>query len=90
MMYPAVGKPSSALLEWAVKVEVLTGPQGGGKSETMRREAIATKGLYLFASPIIDLIDEQSGDFFRDAPWLHTVKVYARSGPGPTARRLDG
>ena len=71
-----------------MKVEVLTGPQGGGKSETMRREAIATKGLYLFASPITDLIDEQSADFFRDHPSLHTVKVYSRSGTGPTARRL--
>ena len=44
MMYPAMARPSPALLEWAVKVEVLTGPQGGGKSETMRREAIADEG----------------------------------------------
>jgi hypothetical protein len=77
-----------APLEWNVKVEVLTGPQGGGKSETMRREALQTKGLYLFAAPITALIDEQSAAFFRDNPSLHTVKVYARSGPGGAARRL--
>ena len=51
-------------------VEVLTGPQGGGKSQTMRDETIANKGLYLFALPTTELIDEQSADFFKAAPWL--------------------
>jgi hypothetical protein len=28
-----------------VEIEVLTGPQGGGKSQTMREETIAKPGL---------------------------------------------
>ena len=42
-----------------MKVTVLTGPQGSGKSTVMRAEAIAQPGLYIFASPTHDLIDEQ-------------------------------
>ncbi len=32
-----------------MKVTVLTGPQGSGKSTVMRKDAIAQPGLYLFA-----------------------------------------
>jgi hypothetical protein len=73
----------------SVQLEVLTGPQGGGKSETMRKETIQNRGLYLFALPIKELIDEQSADFFRDAPTLYTVKVYAEPGKPATGKRLD-
>lgn len=73
----------------SVQVEVLTGPQGGGKSETMRRETIQNGGLYLFALPIQALIDEQSDDFFRDAPGLYTIKVYSEPRKSATAKRLD-
>ena len=72
----------------ALKVEVLTGPQGGGKSTVMRQEAIASPGLYLFALPTRELIDEQVADFFRACPTLETVKVYSEPRKGPTARRL--
>jgi len=34
-----------------MKVTVLTGPQGSGKSTVMRKDAIAQPGLYLFAFP---------------------------------------
>jgi hypothetical protein len=71
-----------------MNVEVLTGPQGGGKSTDMRRQAIATPGLYLFALPTIELIEEQSADFFTDEPHLETVKVHKDSGTGSVARRL--
>ena len=70
------------------KVEVLTGPQGGGKSTVMREEAIAQPGLYLFAFPTIDLLDEQSADFFRAMPLIHTIRVHKDSGAGAVARRL--
>jgi hypothetical protein len=73
----------------SVQLEVLTGPQGGGKSEAMRKETIQNGGLYLFALPIKELIDEQSADFFRDAPTLHTVKVYSEPGKSATGKRLD-
>ena len=71
-----------------VKVEVLTGPQGGGKSTVMREETIASSGLYLFALPTRELIDEQVAAFFKAMPVLETVKVYSEPGKGATARRL--
>ena len=72
----------------AVNVEVLTGPQGGGKSETMRKETLATPGLYLFALPTHELIDEQVADFFRADPTFETHAVYSQPGKGSTAKRL--
>jgi hypothetical protein len=72
----------------AMKVEVLTGPQGGGKSTVMRNEAIAQPGLYLFALPTIELIEEQSSDLFNADKLLHTKKVHKDSGPGAVAKRL--
>ena len=71
-----------------VKIKVLTGPQGGGKSKVMREEAIATPGRYLFALPTHELIDEQVADFFKAAPFLETQKVYAQPNKGKTAERL--
>lgn len=57
------------------KITVLTGAQGGGKSRTMREEAIAAPGLYLFAVPTQALLDEQYDDFFQAAPLLQRFKV---------------
>lgn len=71
-----------------MKVEVLTGPQGGGKSAAMRNEAIGTPRLYLFALPTIELIEEQSAEFFKAMKTLRTAKVHKDSGTGPVARRL--
>ena len=42
-----------------VNVEVLTGPPGSGKSTQMMQEVADNPGRYLWAAPIIDLIDEQ-------------------------------
>jgi len=72
----------------AVNVEVLTGPQGGGKSETMRKETLATSGLYLFALPTHELIDEQVRDFMRADPSFETHAIYSQPGKGSTAKRL--
>ena len=69
-------------------VEVLTGPQGGGKSQTMREETLATPGLYLFALPTHELIDEQFDDFLTADPSVKLVKVYAEPNRGRTADRL--
>lgn len=69
-------------------IEVLTGPQGGGKSTIMRQEAIDNPGLYLFACPTIELIEEQSDAFHQIAPSLTIVKVHQDSGTGAVARRL--
>jgi hypothetical protein len=72
----------------AVNIEVLTGPQGGGKSKVMREEAIANAGRYLFALPTHELIIEQVQDFLRAAQWLETISVYSVPNKGRTADRL--
>lgn len=71
-----------------VKVEVLTGPQGGGKSTVMREEAIQKGGLYLFALPTIELLEEQAAAFSRARPSLTIAKVHKDSGSGSVGKRL--
>lgn len=46
-----------------LKVEVLTGPPGSGKTRQMRLDAVAEPGLYAFAFPGIELLEEQAGEF---------------------------
>lgn len=84
----AIGSEGGSTLSGTVEIEVLTGPQGGGKSQKMREEAIATPGRYLFALPTHELIDEQVADFFKADPLLETVRVYSEPNKGRTAQRL--
>jgi hypothetical protein len=70
-------------------VEVLTGPQGGGKSTVMRNEAMAMPGLYLFALPTIELIEEQSAEFSKANKLFETQQVHSQSGRGSVERRLN-
>lgn len=73
-----------------MKVTVLTGPQGSGKSTVMREEAIAQPGLYLFASPTHELIDEQLKDFRRDSRGLKLWAVHSKTGgKGKVEERLE-
>ena len=73
-----------------MKVTVLTGPQGSGKSTVMREEAIAQPGLYLFAAPTHELIDEQVNDFRREARHLKVWPVHSKTGgKGKVAERLE-
>ena len=73
-----------------MKVTVLTGPQGSGKSTVMRKDAIAQPGLYLFAFPTHELIDEQVEAFRKDAPRLELWPVHSkRGGKGKVAERLS-
>lgn len=71
-----------------MQIEVLTGPQGGGKSKLMREETIAAPGLYLFALPTTELIDEQVLAFLKDKPSLVTRSIYAAPNKGRTSVRL--
>lgn len=72
-----------------MKVVVLTGPQGCGKSMLMREEAIAKPGLYLFAVPTIELAQEQADDFRSARPTLDVRQVHSKSGGrGAVKRRL--
>lgn len=46
-----------------MKVEVLSGPPGCGKSHLMRAEAVANPGRYIFFYPTAKLIAEQAEEF---------------------------
>jgi len=73
-----------------MKVTVLTGPQGSGKSTVMREEVIAQPGLYLFASPTHELIDEQVAAFNSEARGLKLWAVHSKTGgKGKVEERLD-
>lgn len=73
-----------------MKVTVLTGPQGSGKSTVMRAEAIAQPGVYLFASPTHELIDEQVVAFNSEARGLKLWAVHSKTGgKGKVEERLE-
>lgn len=73
-----------------MKVTVLTGPQGGGKSTLMRTEAIAQPGLYLFVAPTHELIDEQVEAFRAEAHHLKIWPVHSKTkGKGKVEERLE-
>ncbi len=56
----------------------------------MRREAIATPGLYIFSMPTTALIDEQRAAFAEDAPSLTVIPAHSANGkPGKIQRQLD-
>ena len=61
-----------------MKVEVLSGPPGCGKSHLMREEAIANPGRYIFFYPTAKLIAEQEAEF-RKIPGLDVQIAYAKS-----------
>ncbi len=54
----------------------------------MREEALAQPGLYLFALPTIELLEEQSATFLGANKSLETIRVHSNSGTGAVARRL--
>jgi hypothetical protein len=73
-----------------MKVTVLTGPQGSGKSTVMREEAIAQPGLYLFAAPTHELIDEQTAAFKAEKRGLKLWPVHSKTGgKGKVEERLE-
>ncbi|MGD9868297.1 MAG: hypothetical protein AB7U38_09910 [Hyphomicrobiales bacterium] len=72
----------------AMKVEVLTGPQGGGKTREMREAALTTSGLYLFAAPTIELIEELEAEF-KKTRGLEVRTAHSKSkGRGTAKERL--
>ena len=73
-----------------MKVTVLTGPQGSGKSTVMREQAIAQPGLYLFAAPTHELIDEQTAAFKAEKRGLKLWPVHSKTGgKGKVEERLE-
>lgn len=62
-----------------ITVDVITGPPGAGKSTLILNEMAATQGRYLWASPIIDLIDEQVPKFRNLAPTAACMAIHSQA-----------
>lgn len=72
-----------------MKVEVLTGVPGCGKSYDLRQEAIQNPGLYLFAYPSILLIEEQLAAFKAETA-IPVVEAHSEAlGSGTVQNRLE-
>ena len=72
-----------------IKVEVLAGLPGCGKSYNMRQEAINNPGLYLFAYPSIELAGEQSLAFEAETS-IPVVEAHSEArGSGSVQSRLE-
>ena len=75
-----------------IKVELISGPPGCGKTSHMRSAAIAERGRYLFALPTIALIEEQASATRLSAPLINTLEVHglAPNRRGSVVDRLGG
>lgn len=72
-----------------MRVDVIAGPPGCGKSQKMISDAAAEPARYLFALPTIDLIGEQVSRFREAAPHAHAVPIHSASGGrGRVSRRI--
>jgi len=72
-----------------VKIEVLTGSPGCGKSHIMRQEAIRDKGLYLFAYPSVALLEEQLAAFKAETD-ISVAEAHSDArGSGTVQNRLE-
>ena len=72
-----------------MKVEVLTGLPGCGKSHNMRKEARENPGLYLFVYPSKRLIEEQLNAFTAETD-IPVVEAHSDApGGGSVQNRLE-
>ncbi len=62
-----------------VRVEVLVGPPGCGKTNELLAEMASVPGRYVFALPTTELIEEKLRDLHREA---------AKSGTEPVIRAI--
>lgn len=72
-----------------MKVEVLSGLPGCGKSYDMRQEAIRNPGLYLFVYPSVDLVREQLVAFKAETGIAVEEAHSKASGGGTVQIRLE-
>ena len=73
-----------------MKVEVLSGPPGCGKSRLMRAEAVAKPGRYIFFYPTAKLIDEQEAEFKKVAGLdVQVAHAKAKGRQGTVQSQLD-
>ena len=86
-------KPTSSTVVPAIPVlpmvvEVLSGPPGCGKSETMLVDAANRPGHYLFAFLTTELADEQAQRFSLLAPKATLSVIHSKRGRGAVGGRL--
>jgi len=72
-----------------LRVGLLTGGPGAGKTTEQRRRVIAAPGLYVFALPSIPLIEEQRAAFRKEAPSLRVFAVHHEESHRGTERQLS-
>ncbi len=72
-----------------MRVGLLTGGPGSGKTTLQRSRVIAAPGLYIFALPSIPLIEEQRAAFQEDAPSLRVFAVHHEESHRGTERQLS-
>lgn len=69
------------------ELHILGGPPGSGKSRLSREEAAQNPGLYVFAFPSIDLLEEQFVELRKLG--LPVAKVHSRAASGNVQGQLD-
>lgn len=70
-------------------IDVLAGPPGCRKSETMLNDAAITSGRYLFACLSTELADEQAARFRQCAAGATVRVVHSKIGTGDVGSRLS-
>ncbi|MBX3452718.1 MAG: hypothetical protein KF777_24495 [Planctomycetaceae bacterium] len=77
----------SDITQRPLRLDNLVGPPGSGKSYTNREEAVKAPGLYVFAYPQIDLLEEQASEFEKLGLWV--AKVHSKAAAGAVQGQID-
>ncbi|WP_298128188.1 DEAD/DEAH box helicase family protein [Brevundimonas sp.] len=72
-----------------MRVGLLTGGPGSGKTTEQRRRVIAERCLHVLAMPSIPLIEEQRGAFHKEAPSLRVFEVHHEASHRSVERQLS-
>jgi hypothetical protein len=78
---------TKAIVQTRLRIDNIVGPPGSGKSYAAREEAARTPGLYVFAYPQIDLLEEQAAEFEKLGIWV--AKVHWKAAAGAVQDQID-
>lgn len=75
--------------EAELNIRLLTGIPGNGKTAKIRREILGNKGLYLYAAPTTNLIEEQHRSLCAEPQNIHVEAIHSKTkGQGRVTERL--